>query len=261
MKYNILITGKGSYIGSQLINYFSNYDCYLVNELDMKSEDWMKFDFSNYQVVIHVAGIAHKNEISIQKEEYMNVNCNLAVRVANHAKDFGVNQFIFMSSMSVYGLNSYEGVITTKTECMPKTKYGISKFCAEEKILQLGSHDFKVVILRPPMVYGKECPGNMSKLLNLVKKIHVFPNYANERSYIDIDTLCSYIKDVITKQKSGIFLPQNNNYLSTCEFIKTETDKCGKKVFFIKIFNPIISFLIGKNRLISKMFGDLKYEK
>ena len=259
----ILITGKGSYIGTHFKEYLLNSfkDQYEVDELDMQDPNWKDHDFSKYDVVYHVAGIAHKKEVKENESLYYKVNRDLAIETAKKAKEAKVKQFIFMSSMSVYGLIYSKDLITLNTPCKPNTYYGKSKYEAENEILKLNDKDFKVCVLRPPMVYGKNSPGNLTKLINLVRKVKVFPTIKNERSSITIDKLVEYVKCYIDNESTGIYLPQNDNYLCTYEVVKEMMNEEGVKVHYISVFNSLIRFLIGKQTLITKCFGDLKYGK
>lgn len=258
----ILITGKGSYIGSYVKNYLEQYpEQYSVDELDMLNATWEEFDFSSYDVVYHVAGIAHMKEISENEQLYYQVNRDLVIRVATRAKESGVKHFIFMSSMSVYGLTYSENPINLVTTCTPNTYYGKSKYQAEQLLKELEDDKFKICIMRPPMVYGENSPGNLTKLFKMVRKVHLFPTIKNKRSSISVEKLALYVKEYIDCEKTGICLPQNDEYMCTYEIVKRQMKKENVSVVYISIFNPIIKFLIGKVGLITKCFGDLTYEK
>lgn len=217
----VLITGKGSYIGTHFKEEFLKYpSVYEVKELDMIDESWKQHDFSQYDVVYHVAGIAHMKEVKENEQLYYKVNRDLVVETAQKAKESGVKQFIFMSSMSVYGLNYSKEVITKETLCNPNTYYGISKYQAEQRLHELEEDSFKVCIVRPPMVYGDDSPGNLTKLFKAVRKVHIFPTIRNQRSSITVDKLIEYIKKYIDEECTGLYLPQNDEYMCTYEIIK-----------------------------------------
>ena len=172
----ILITGKNSYIGTSLEEWLlKNPGNYQVDAIDTKESKWQEMDFSFYDVVFHVAGIAHVSADPKMRELYYKVNRDLTIEVAKKAKAEGVKQFIFMSSIIVYGdgANS-ESIITRSTVAMPSNFYGDSKLQAEEGIRPLESASFKIVILRPPMVYGKGSKGNYPKLAKLAQKTPFF---------------------------------------------------------------------------------------
>lgn len=164
----ILITGKNSYIGSRFQEWLAKHpDKYKVDAISLRDESWKEKDFSEYDVVYHVAGIAHRKETKENRELYYKVNRDLAYEVAKKSKQDGIKQFIFLSTMSVYGLES--GVIDEHTPLKPKSNYGKSKLQAEELIKPLEDDSFKIAILRPPMVYGKGCKGNYPRLAKLAK--------------------------------------------------------------------------------------------
>lgn len=258
----IMITGKGSYIGSNLLQLLEKQmHEYTVTELDLQSDEWLLQEFPKVDIIFHVAGIAHLKESEKNKQLYYSVNRDLAFEIAKSAKAVGVKQFIFMSSMSVYGLIHQEECITIATEPRPITNYGKSKLEAEHLIQTLEDDNFKVCILRPPMVYGENSPGNMTKLVSLVERLRIFPKIENQRSYISIEVLINYVKDIIDYYQSGIFFPQNEEYMCTYKSIKKIMENNQRKVIYIRLLNPLIHFLIGKVDLVSKIFGDLKYEK
>ncbi|MNO49300.1 UDP-glucose 4-epimerase [compost metagenome] len=256
----ILITGKGSYIGTSFIEWVQNYfhEDYEVDEISVRNENWKSYDFSNYEIVLHVAGIAHKKETVRNAELYTVINCDLTISIAEKAKKQGVKQFIFLSSMSVYGIE--DGIITSASIPNPKSYYGISKYQAEQGLKQLETAEFKVVIVRPPMVYGANCKGNYTKLAKLAIRVPFFPNVGNERSMIYIDNLSEFISVLIKVNASGIFLPQNTEYVSTSEMVKLIAEANGKKVKLTRFFNPFIKILKYRFKTINKIFGNLIYE-
>lgn len=258
----ILITGKDSYIGSNFKKYLEQYpNDYYVEELDVREDTWKDYDFSTFDVVYHVAGIAHMKEIKENKSLYYKVNRDLTISIAKKAKESGVKQFIFMSSMSVYGLTYSKELITKDTICKPNTYYGKSKYQTEQQLEELEDSSFKICIVRPPMVYGDGAPGNLGKLFKAVRKFHIFPTIRNERSSITVEKLCEYIKSYIDEDTSGLFLPQNDQYMCTYEIVKDKMREENIKAIYISIFNPVIKLMIGKIGLITKCFGDLKYIK
>lgn len=260
----ILITGAGSYIGTSFEKYIQNCKFegeYQVDTLDMINPSWKEYDFSGYDTVFHVAGIAHRKETKTNAYLYYEVNRDLAVATAIKSKEQGVSQFVFMSSMSVYGLVYSKEDITRNTCTLPTSNYGKSKLEAEKLISAMQTDTFKVAILRPPMVYGENSPGNLTKLFSLVRKVHLFPEFYNQRSSISVDNLCEFVCGVIDDEKAGLFFPQNESYMCTYEIVRSQMIKENVPVIYIKIFNPVIRLLIGKLNVFSKIFGDLKYER
>lgn len=254
---NILITGEKSYIGTSLIKWLNKEENkYHIDSISLRSENWKEIDFSKYDVVYHVAGIAHIRETNENQSTYFKINRDLAIEVAKRSKDCGVKQFIFLSTMSVYGMET--GIITKETIPNPKNAYGKSKYEAEQFISQLKDNSFKIAILRPPMVYGIGCKGNYSRLSKLAKITPVFPEINNKRSMIFIDNLSEFVKYIIDSESEGIFLPQNQEYVNTCEMVKLIAEFNGRKLRTTKLFNRIIK--LSKNSFFNKIFGDLVYE-
>lgn len=254
----ILITGANSYIGTSFEDYISKLDDYQVDTVDMMDNLWKEQDFSSYDVVFHVAGIAHIKEIPEIESLYYEVNRDLVIDVAKKAKNSGVKQFVFLSSMSVYGLTS--GIITPNTVPNPNTYYGKSKLQAEVGLQLLRDDSFKISILRPPMVYGKNCKGNFQSLIKIAKKVSFFPYVNNQRSMIYIDNLSSFVKKAIDEELDGIFFPQNKEYVNTSNLEKLIANSMNKKMIIVKSTYPLIMLLRKFIVQADKAFGTLIYK-
>jgi len=257
----ILITGANSYIGVSFENYIKANDSetYLVDTVDMIDGSWRTKDFSIYDAVFHVAGIAHQKETSENEHLYYEINRDLAVETATKAKAEGVKHFLFLSSMSVYGVES--GVITKDTVPSPKSHYGKSKWQAEEQLAALQDDTFTVALIRPPMVYGKGCKGNFQTVVKIVQKLPVFPKVKNQRSMIYIDTLCQYVKEFIDRGASGVLLPQNAEYMNTSEMALAIAERLGKKIRLSRILGFAVKVMCPFVSMANKAFGSLVYEK
>jgi len=256
----ILITGANSYIGVSFENYIKDNfsDQYVIDTVDTIDGKWEKTSFFGYDSVFHVAGLAHQRATDENADMYYKINRDLAIKIAQKAKDNGVNQFVFMSSMSVYGVN--EGVIKADTVPTPTTDYGKSKLQAEEGIKALESESFKICILRPPMVYGLGCKGNFKIMLSIVKKYPFFPRINNKRSMVYIDNLCAFVEFAIKKDLSGLFFPQNKEYMNTTNMAKWMGEAINKKnymSFLLGIGVYIIKPFLG---IVQKAFGTLIYD-
>lgn len=257
----VLITGANSYVGTNVEKWLSKHpDRYHVDTISVKGDAWREHDFSTYDVVFHVAGIAHVPSDPKMKELYYSVNRDLAIQTAEKAKAEGVKQFIFMSSIAVYGRqDSNDGFIDRNTVPKPDNFYGDSKLQAEKGLQSMDSSEFKVVILRPPMIYGKDCKGNYPRLAKLARMLPVFPDYENRRSMLHIDNLCEFVKLTIDNEESGLFFPQNAEHVKTSEMVRLIAEAHSKKIRLTRIANPVIGFLKNRIGLIDKVFGDLAY--
>ncbi|GGF58943.1 UDP-glucose 4-epimerase [Paenibacillus albidus] len=263
-KKKILITGKGSYIGTSFINWVKQWpEQYEVEELSVRGEAWKEHDFSQYKAIIHVAAVVHKKEKPENEQLYFRVNKDLAISIAKKAQQDGVGQFLFMSSMSVYGLEGLIGqdtVIYDYTECKPTSFYGKSKLAAEEEILKMDCEEFKIAIIRAPMIYGYNCPGNYTRLRKIALKSPLFPSIENKRSMIFIDNLSEFIRWLLLSRKNGIFFPQNKEYISTVELVKLVSSINNRRLLFSKFFAIPIKLLGNQFDITKKIFGNLKYD-
>ena len=219
---------------------------------------WKEKSFAEYDVVFHVAGIAHQKETSENSELYYKVNRDLAIETATKAKAEGVKQFIFLSSMSVYGMET--GVITRDTVPTPKSNYGKSKLQAEEGIASLSDDSFTVTVIRPPMVYGRGCKGNFQSVVKIVMKSPVFPRIKNERSMIYIDNLNAFVKLCIDRQPRGVFFPQNREYVTTVDMAKGISAALNKKRYFSVLLGCGVFMMRPFVSAAKKGFGTLIYK-
>lgn len=255
----ILITGAGSYIGTSFQRYLEQFSgAYHVESVDMVDGSWREFDFSGFDAVFHVAGIAHIKETAENAHLYYEVNRDLAVETARKAREAGVPHFIFLSSMSVYGME--EGRITRSTQPAPKSNYGKSKLQAEAGLAQLEDESFRIAVLRPPMVYGEGCKGNYQSLVKFAKLMPFFPDYRNQRSMLHIDGLCEAVKNIIDIKGEGLFLPQDESYVCTCQMVQNIARGMGKDMKLLKVLNPAVAILRRCTGIGRKAFGDLYYE-
>ncbi|WAT23987.1 NAD-dependent epimerase/dehydratase family protein [Aerococcus urinaeequi] len=254
----VLITGTNSYLGNQFEHYFiENYPQIVTTKISLRSDEWEEQNWANFDAIIHVAGIAHNSTKKNLKSTYYSVNRDLTVRVAEKAKRESVKHFINLSSIIVYG-NKKDG-IDSETIPKPKNFYGDSKLQADNCILRMEDHNFKVTIIRPPMIYGKNSKGNYPILAKVSKKIPFFPDYPNKRSMLYVENLSELVSLIVIHSASGLFLPQNKEYVRTSEMVRNIAKVNNNKIKFITFLNPIIS--LGKKvNLINKIFGDLYYE-
>lgn len=253
---HIIITGADSYIGTSLQAYLQGKP-YRITTLDVRDAGWSECSFSGCDAVLHVAAIVHQKERPEMEALYFGVNRDLAVQVARKAKAEGVGQFILMSSMSVYGMDT--GIITPETVPQPVSFYGKSKLAAEELIQAEANESFKVCILRPPMVYGPGCKGNFQTVVKLVRKLPVFPQLRNERSMICIDNLCEFLKMCIDNGESGLHFPQNREYMQTSQMARIIAGKLGRRVWFSRLAGAAVRLMVPMVPVAGKAFGSLVY--
>lgn len=268
----VLITGANSYIGVSFDNWAKDhYNTELeIETIDMIDGNWRRKSFFGFDVVFHVAGIAHADVGNVTDEikaKYYAVNTELAIETCRKAKAEGVKQFVFMSSAIIYGDSAPYGKkkrITRDTVPNPSNFYGDSKWQADQGVRVLEDSSFAVTVLRPPMIYGKGSKGNYPTLSKLAKILPIFPDVDNERSMLFIDNLCEFLCKVMIGEYGGIFFPQNAEYTRTSDMVKSIAEVNGHKIVVSKAFNWIVniaSVLPGKiGGLANKAFGNLSYD-
>ena len=269
----VLITGANSYIGVSFEKYVhEHYPEELSTEtVDMIDGSWRQKDFSAYDIVYHVAGLAHADVGNVSEEvkaKYYEVNTDLAIETCKKAKADGVKQFVFMSSAIVYGDSAPYGKskrITKDTEPSPANFYGDSKWQADQGVRKLADGNFLVTVLRPPMIYGKGSKGNYPTLAKMAKKLLIFPDVQNERSMLYIENLCEFLCQVMIRGKGGVFWPQNAEYTRTSEMVKRIAEVVGHTIHVSSAWNwgvSIAAMIPGKTRgLANKAFGNMSYDQ
>ncbi len=273
----ILITGADSYVGTSVERYLLEYngvrgrEHYRIDTISLLDETWKNYDFAPYDAVFHVAGIAHADVGRVSEETkklYYRVNRDLALEAAAIARDQGVKQFIYMSSVIVYGESAPVGGkkhITQQTPPAPANFYGDSKWQAEEGLRRLETDSFHVAVLRPPMIYGKGSKGNYPVLSKLAGKLPVCPAVVNERSMLYVENLAEFVRLLIDSGRGGTFYPQNAEYAVTAEVIRMIAQVKGKRVYLWRILNPLVTIAIrlgGKpGGLLNKAFGNLTIDQ
>lgn len=262
----ILVTGKNSYIGTAFAQYAEAHypGEFRTDMVSMRDGTWRELDFSVYDTVFHVAGLAHA-DIGHATEEmqrnYYKVNTDLTLEAAGKAKAAGVRQFIFMSSMIVYGGKKH---VTEDTVPEPANFYGDSKWKADCGVRELAEDNFQVAVLRPPMIYGKGSKGNYPVLAKMAKKLPVFPKVNNRRSMLYIENLSEFLCRIILEGRGGIFFPQNKETVSTGELVKEIAECTGHAILVTSLLAPFVS--VGKHMpgkigdLCRKAFGSSWYE-
>lgn len=270
----VLITGAGSYIGETFRTYAEqNYSSLKIDAIDMIDPSWREKDFSGYDIVYHVAGIAHAEVGNVDdeiKEKYYAVNTDLAIEVCKKAKLEGVKEFIFMSSMIIYGDSAPYGkskIVDKFTVPKAANFYGDSKLQADVAVRDLANDTFKVLVLRPPMIYGKNSKGNYPILAKLAKKLPLFPDVENQRSMLHIDNLCELLCQIMlvkeVKENAIVLIPQNAEWTKTSDMVKEIAEVSGKKIKTMEIMRPAISFggkMPGKiGGIVNKAFGNSVY--
>ena len=264
-KKTLMITGASGFIGSNFIErYKDKYNIIPIDLLKVKPEE---IDFRGVDTVLHLAALVHQMK-GAPREKYFEVNTELTRSVAEEAKKQGVRHFVFYSTVKVYGydgdLYNHTMILNEKSECKPMNDpYGESKWEAEKILRRLEDNNFKIGIIRPPMVYGKGVKGNMESLIKLVKMLPILPfNYdKNRRSLVNIENLMYLTALVIDKEASGVFLPLDEKNISLKEIVEGIEKAYNLKRINIPMIQPIFWLLTKlKPNIMVRLFGTLQFD-
>jgi nucleoside-diphosphate-sugar epimerase len=256
----IIITGSTGFIGTNFIKSATDLN---IIEIDLLTQTVNEIDFVGIDTVLHLAAIVHQMK-GAQQDQYFKINRDLAFSVAKEAKSKGVKHFVFMSTAKVYGESTTnKKPWNINSECSPQDAYGRSKFEAEKLICGLEDNNFKVAVIRSPMVYGAGVKANMFKLMRLVDRCPVLPlgDIQNRRSIVFVGNLIALIKQIIIKQASGIFIAGDIAPLSTTQLTNLIAESLQKKIKLIKIPGFIVSGIgIIIPSIIDRLFGSLELD-
>lgn len=253
----ILITGKNSYIGNSFKNFLKDKPQYQVDEISVRDENWKNLPFQNYDIIIHLAALVHKNERNYSLNDYHKVNIDLTINIAKKAIEEDVKKFIFFSTMAVYGKAK---AISKDTPLNPITKYGITKLEAEKKLSGIiKNSNMNLTILRPPMIYGPGANGNPKLIEKLSKVSCIFPDTHNHKSFLSIDNLNHILYESLGDKKNSIIHAKDSKNHSTFQLFKYYRSIRNKRAYPMKILGWLLKFLTFI-RIINKTFGDLYYD-
>ncbi len=283
----VLLTGGTGFLGTNLVksleqhciittapvrskvltsNSFVHYP--LFNDISKIAQD--ESIFKGVDAVIHTAALAHSKNIS--EESYEKINYKLTITLAKAASRFNVERFIFISSIGVHGTsNNTPFKVTDRTN--PIENYALSKYKAEVDLKKIAEDTgMEVVIIRPPLVYGKGAPGNFGTLLKVAEKNLPLPLGAinNQRSFVAIDNLIDLIVTCIDHPNAAnqTFLVSDDEDISTSNILKKLTLAAGKKPWLLPVptsFLKLVASMVGKKaavvRFSSSLTVDIEHTK
>ena len=252
----ILLTGANGFIGSYFQRHYTSK--YQFKTFSFSQHTLNELILDDVEIILHLAAIVHRP--STQEEEYMQVNVQKTFKFAQKAKKSGVKQFVFISTIAVY--DPKLSCIKENSLLKPETLYGKSKLEAEKQLQSLENESFKVSIVRPPMVYGHNAPGNIHNLMNLLNKMPILPfgNIANQRSFVYVGNLCAMIDCIIQSKSYGIFLASDDSPLSTTRLIELISNVKNKKIYllYVKGFGRFLKWF--KPSLYQRLFENLEID-
>lgn len=254
---NIVLTGSTGFVGSYFLEHQGNLNIVEADLIANKPED---ISLKGIDVVVHLAALVHQMK-GAPVEQYFKINRDLAYEMARHAKSKGIKQFIFLSTVKVYGEYTSEGILWDEDFiCKPIDAYGKSKMEAEKLLMGLQDDEFNVVIIRCPLVYGEGVKGNMLRLIKMIDRLPVLPfkNIQNKRSMVYVGNLVAMVKKAIDLNASGIFLAKDNRDLSINDWVTGIARHLGESIRLFRV-PSIILMLIKRLKpgLYNRLFGSL----
>ena len=258
----LLITGANGFIAGAVLDYLKDSDEIEATAISVRGDGWKALDFSGYDSILHTAGIAHVDPDPSLAGQYEKINHQLTVEIARKAKAEGVGQFIFLSSIIVFGEATRAGrheKISGRCRPAPVNAYGQSKLDAETDLRKLRSDSFRIAIIRPPMVFGKGCKGNYNTLVRLAKKLPVFPAFENHRSMLYVENLAELIRLILLRRDGGTFHPQDEAPRSVSEIVREICAAHGKRMPMTCALAPLVR-MTGRVGLVRRAFGDMVYD-
>jgi len=217
-------------------------------------------------VVIHCAALAHIGKESIDRQtEFNEVNFDGTLELARQALNNGIKRFVFISSIGVNGGHNQQGAFRYDDIPKPWDEYTKSKCSAELGLRQLAKETgLEVVIIRPPLVYGANAPGNFGKLTHAVKHGRCLPLGAihNKRSFVALDNLVDLIITCITHPHAvnQTFLVSDDEDISTTQLLKMMARAAGNPPRLLPVpmsWLRLVGKLTGKQAVIERLCGNL----
>lgn len=258
-KINVLITGSTGFIGSYFINQYSSQ--FVVNTFSFLRDNFDTLKLDGIDCVVHCGALVHQMKREPSYEEFFDSNVNHTLQMAIKAKANNVKQFIFISTIKVFGEESKK-IFDENSPTSPKDDYGLTKKIAEEKLFELEDKDFKVAILRLPLVFGPGVKANFRSLINIVNQFKILPlgSINNKRSIVFVGNVCHYIFQIIKLRERGIFIANEDESFSTSELINQISKALGKNIilFSIPLFNQILK--IVKPKYYQRLFENLEVD-
>jgi nucleoside-diphosphate-sugar epimerase len=272
----VILTGASGFIGKKLIKYNQGKrDLLALTRSDIEKCEFLKFnslfdvtsaDLNDAQTFVHLAGLAHGNNIT--KYNYQRFNTELTLFLANKAVEAGIKRFVFISSIGVNGSSSGLTPFNEKSAACPLNEYSKSKYEAELGLYDIAKKTgLEIVIIRPTLVYGSGAPGNFGLLTTLIQKTPILPFglVDNSRSFIAVQNLIDLIFTCINHPKAvgQTFLASDGKVESTKSFTNAIAKSLNRKVIQLPvpiIFMKAAAYLLRKTAMVGQLVDNLEVE-
>jgi len=259
---SLWMTGATGFIGQALLAAWQSRPGWDLRAVSLRRTPVEELE-GPVDAVLHLAGLAHRVN-GAPESEYQRVNVALTLALARRARELGARQFLFISTVKVYGEFSLHGSpLTEDSPCLPLDAYGRSKAEAEEGLRALADETFVVTILRLPLVCGPGVKGNLQRLIELVRKVPILPlgGIENRRSLLTLATLRQALERLIESRMGGTFLITDHPALSTTEIV-TRIGRANGRVPLLLPLPTWSRHLVEACRpaLADRIFGSLELD-
>lgn len=284
---NIIVTGATGFIGSALVQYLHQENHSLravVRNIDnslpltiqqeligglLPNTDWAPV-FNDAETIIHLAARAHvlKDQAVEPLASFRETNTYATLNLAKQAADAGVRRFIFISSIGVNGNQTHDKRFTADDTPSPAEPYAISKHEAENGLRQVATETgMEVVIIRPPLVYGANAPGNFGQLIKTVESGIPLPlsDIHNQRSLVALPNLIDLITKCVDHPAAAnqTFLVSDGEDLSVTELLQRLSLALGRPARLFPLPQSWLETgltLLGKRAIAQRLCGNLQVD-
>lgn len=253
----IVLTGASGFVGSHILEEWEDWE---ILPISLRNRSINSEELSGVEAVVHCAALAHQTT-KIEDREYFRVNKDLTIDLARKAKENGVKHFVFISTTKVYGEGQADVVIDENTPCTPEDPYGESKYEAENMLKEMVDDNFKVCIIRPPLMYGKRVKGNLDKIMKLCDSNLPLPfdNIENDRAMVYVRNLTAFVKHCLSNSIEGVFLINSTTTISTTLLVNEIKKNLRRRPILVSMPNFLRKLLSEiKPNLYKRLFGSFK---
>lgn len=283
-EHHVLVTGANGFIGRALCHSFeeqqisylpvmrqdddSGKNTVVVEDIN-EFTDWSSI-LPGVSAIVHLAARVHvliddsKNPLA----EFRRINVHGTLNLARQAAAHGVRRFIYLSTIKVNGEETYELAFGAGDVPAPVDPYGISKLEAETGLQKIARETgMEIVIIRPPLVYGRGAGGNFGRLLSLIKRGIPLPLTAirNRRSLVYVENLCDLVRVCLWHPKApeGIQFVADGDDVSTPDLVRKMAEYCGLQARMIAVplcFLRLAGRMTGHSHEIERLCGNLQVD-
>ena len=258
------LVGRGA-VRARNLSLFQESDCVVVGDINAKT-NWQRA-LPDVEVVVHLAARAHvlKDTAEDPLESFRAVNVDGTVNLADQTLRAGIRRFIFISSIGVNGNQTFDQAFSESDPPYPQGSYAISKLEAEVALCRLfAGSQTELVIVRPPLVYGRDAPGNFGSLMRAVQRGWPLPLGAvhNQRSLVYVGNLVDAIITCLEHPAAAgqTYLVSDGDDVSTPELIRRIAISLGRPARLLPVPPALLRLagqLTGKTAEVERLLGSL----